>query len=168
MGDAYVEQLIKKEAALGQTALRVGAIVSGLLITYILIIFIGIISLVGAFAIGYGIYYLFLMTDIEYEYIYVNGELSIDTIYGKNKRKKAGVYDLKKCELIAPINNTFAAGYHRNTQMKTYDFTSGKGEDGVFLIVVGYGAGNAKVYFEPNQELLVAMKNTVPGKLKSN
>ncbi len=165
MNDAYVEQLVKKNATMGQMAIRVGSIVSGILITYILMVLIGLISLVAAFAIGYGIYYLFMMTDVEYEYTLVKNELTVDIVYGRNKRKRAGVYDVQKCEVVAPVDSTYAAMYHRNAQMKTMDFTSGTSED-VYIMVVGYGAGNAKMYFEPSKEMIQAMKTQAPSKVK--
>lgn len=166
MDNSYTEQLIKKNSTMSQMAIRAGAIVSGILISYILIILIGIISLPVVFVIIYGIYYLFMMTDIEYEYALVNGELTVDTVYGKKKRKRTGTYDIRKCEIIAPINSSGAAMYHKNTQMKTMDFTSGTGEKGIYLMVVGYGAGNAKVYLEPNDEMIKSMKSQAPSKLK--
>ena len=96
MKDAYVEQLVIRKISMLNMMLRVCAIVSGILITYILTILVGLISLVAAFVIIYGVYYLFMMTSIEYEYVLVNGELTIDIIYGKNKRKTAGVFDIRK------------------------------------------------------------------------
>ncbi|MFQ9934589.1 MAG: hypothetical protein ACLRVQ_09210, partial [Lachnospiraceae bacterium] len=76
MSSAYTEQLVKKSSTMGQMTLRAAAIVAGIVITYILLVLVGIVSLVAAFAIIYGIYYLFVMTDIEYEYTLVNGELN--------------------------------------------------------------------------------------------
>lgn len=166
MENGYVEQLVKMKRTPGQMALRIGSIVSGLLITYILMVLVGIIALAGAFVIAYGIYYLFMMTDVEYEYTLVSGELTICTVYGKNKRKESGVYDIKKCEIIAPLNSTAAAGYHKNMQMAAKDFTSGNWDDGVYLMVAGYGAGNMKIYFEPNEEMIECMKQQAPGKMK--
>ncbi len=166
MGDLHVEQMIKKNNTIETTIIRLCSIVSGILVMYIALVLIGIISLVLGFAIVYGIYYLFLMTNIEYEYIFVNGDLVIDTIYGQNKRKRNGTYDLKKCEIIAPISSTYAAGFHKNNNLKSMDYTSGLGQDNVYLIAVGQGDGNTKIYFEPNRDMLEAIKTSVPNKLK--
>lgn len=166
MSSAYTEQLVKKSSTMGQMTLRAAAIVAGIVITYILLVLVGIVSLVAAFAIIYGIYYLFVMTDIEYEYTLVNGELNIDTVYGRNKRKHSGTYDLRKCEFIASADSSAAALYGKSSQMKTMDFTSGNGSEGVYLMVTAYGAGNARIYFEPNEEMVTAMKSQAPGKFK--
>lgn len=166
MGDSYVEQLVKRQSSTLQIGLRIGAVVSAVVVTYIMMLLIGIISLVAAFAMGYGVYYVFIMTAIEYEYVFVNGELTVDTVYGKTKRKKSGTYDIKKSEIIAPLKSDYAAMYHRNMQMKAFDFTSGMDESKVYLMVAPYGAGTAKVYFEPNEDMINAMRTQAPSKLK--
>ena len=77
MGDSYVEQLVKRQGSMLQMGIRVGAVVSAIIITYIMAALIGIISLIAAFAMGYGVYYIFIMTSVEYEYVLVNGELTV-------------------------------------------------------------------------------------------
>ena len=166
MGNSYVEQLVKRQSSTLQIALRVGSVVSAVVITYIMMVLIGIISLVAAFAMGYGVYYVFIMTSVEYEYVYVIGELTIDTVYGKTKRKKAGTFDVKKSEVIAPVKSDFGAVYNKNEQMKGFDFTSGINEDNVYIMVAPYGAGTAKIYFEPNEDMLEAIRTQAPSKLK--
>ena len=165
MGESYVEQLVKKKDSPGQIGIRVGATAFAVLFTYALLNMIGIISLVAAFALGYGVYYVFMITSIEYEYTYVNGELTIDTIYGRNKRKTAGVYEVKRCEILAPVKSSAAAYYDKN-QMKSFDFTSGDSDANVYLMVVPYGAGTAKLYFEPSEELVDAIRTIIPSKVK--
>ena len=39
------------------------------------------------------------------KYLYVNGELDIDAIYSKQKRKKMGSYDASELEILAPENS---------------------------------------------------------------
>lgn len=166
MENSYVEQLVKRQNSTLQIGLRVGAVVSAVVITYIMMLLIGIISLVAAFALGYGVYYVFIMTSLEYEYVFVNGELTVDIVYGKSKRKRSGTFDIKKSEIIAPLKSDYAAMYHKNMQMKAFDFTSGTDEDKVYLMAAPYGAGTAKVYFEPNENMLNAMRTQAPSKVK--
>ena len=166
MGDTYVEQLVKKESSGSQVGLRVLTIAVSFFVTYICMVWIGIIALIPLFALAYLVYYVFQMTSIEYEYIFVNGDLTIDAIFGGNKRKTVASYDLKKCELLAPVTSTYVAGYHRNTQMKTFNFTSGTVDDDAYIVIISYGAGNAKVYFEPNETMVKAMQTALPNKIK--
>jgi hypothetical protein len=106
------------------------------------------------------------MTYVEYEFVLVKNELTIDAIYGKNKRKSLHTIDVSKCELIAPVTSTYAAGYDRNTEMKSFDYTSGEGKEPVYLLITNFGAAPAKIYMEMDEKMLEGMKMAAPGKLK--
>ena len=64
------------------------------------------IFLIGAVALGIAAYFIIPGTDLEYEYLFVNGELDIDKIMAKSKRKKAKTVDLTEADLIAPLDST--------------------------------------------------------------
>ena len=101
MNDNYVEKLVKKKADAKTMLIRTGVIVLGLLIVYLSVVFLGYLSvayygLISVFLLVWLIYYVFYMTSVEYEYALVKNELSIDIIYGKNKRKNHKKRDLSK------------------------------------------------------------------------
>ena len=152
--------------------IRTGVIVLGLLIVYLSVVFLGYLSvayygLISVFLLVWLIYYVFYMTSVEYEYALVKNELSIDIIYGKNKRKNEQNIDVSKCELIAPVNSSEAQAYRNATQMKTFDYTSGENTEQVYLLITPYGASVARVYLEFDEKLLAAVKIAAPGKVKS-
>ena len=165
MNDNYVEKLVKKKADAKTMLIRTGVIVLGLLIVYLSVVFLGYLSvayygLISVFLLVWLIYYVFYMTSVEYEYALVKNELSIDIIYGKNKRKNEQNIDVSKCELIAQA-------YRNATQMKTFDYTSGENTEQVYLLITPYGASVARVYLEFDEKLLAAVKIAAPGKVKS-
>ena len=47
-----------------------------------------VLLLVPAIALGVACYFVIPKTDLEYEYLFVNGELDIDMIMSKSKRKR--------------------------------------------------------------------------------
>ena len=100
MNDSYKEILIKRNTPVGNKILK------GLLIALAAIsIFIGLVFwpllIVGAVLVV--VCWLFVpKLEVEYEYLYVNGELDIDAIYSKQKRKKMGSYDASELEILAP------------------------------------------------------------------
>ena len=172
MNDNYVEKLVKKKADAKTMLIRTGVIVLGLLIVYLSVVFLGYLSvayygLISVFLLVWLIYYVFYMTSVEYEYALVKNELSIDIIYGKNKRKNEQNIDVSKCELIAPVNSSEAKTYRNATQMKTFDYTSGENTEQVYLLIAPYGASVARVYLEFDEKLLAAVKIAAPGKVKS-
>ena len=46
-------------------------------------------------------YFLLPRLEVEFEYLYLQRSLSIDSIFSKEKRKKAAEYDLDKMEIFA-------------------------------------------------------------------
>lgn len=171
MDDNYVEKLVSKKADTKALLLRAGVVAAALFVLYLSIFFLGTLGLlayglVAVFFLIWLVYYVFFMTSVEYEFVLVKSELSIDVIYGKNKRKHQQTIDVAKCELIAPVESSEARGYNRAAQMKTFDYTSGKNEEPVYLLVAPYGASMAKVYMEFDEKMLAAMKMAAPGKIK--
>ncbi|MCI8718604.1 MAG: hypothetical protein K1W19_01955 [Lachnospiraceae bacterium] len=166
MDNRYVEKLVSKKTEISAIMLRVAVLVAALFFSYIITFFMGIYGIIAIFFLGYVTWYVFFMTSVEYEFVLVNNELTIDKIYGKNKRKNQQTVDVSKCEVIAPIESTYVSGYHRNTQMKAFDYTSGENSEPVYILIVPYGASTAKIYMEFDQKMLDAMKMAAPGKIK--
>ena len=94
--DNFAEQLVKKEMS-GSDRVKKGLILAGgisavliltagslLMLGHSLISFVGLILAAGA---GYGTFFLLQSMNIEYEYTFTNGELDIDKIIAKKKRK---------------------------------------------------------------------------------
>lgn len=167
MDNRYVEKLVSKKTELNVIALRVAVLVVTLFFSYVIASLIGFVyGLIAIFFLGYLTWYVFFMTSVEYEFVLVNNELTIDKIYGKNKRKTQQTVDVSKCEVIAPIESTYVSGYHRNTQMKAFDYTSGENNEPVYILIAPYGASTAKIYMEFDQKMLDAIKMAAPGKVK--
>ena len=97
MNDTYSELLIKKEVTAKDKMIKVLLIalialmaVAGILITPL--------AFIAAIALGIAAYFVFPNLDLEFEYVYVNGELDIDKIMAKMKRKRAKSFELSKME----------------------------------------------------------------------
>lgn len=89
--DIFAEQLVKKEADGKTIALKIligilTALVAAAAVFFMLI-GLPIVLLAGIGAV-YGGYYLFTGLDCEYEYIMTNGDIDVDKIIAKRKRKR--------------------------------------------------------------------------------
>ena len=86
MSDLYIELLVKKKKTSTDTLLK--ALMIGVTVIFVLggILFNPII-LIPAIVMGVVDYFKLPALDLEYEYLYVNGELDIDKIMSKQKRK---------------------------------------------------------------------------------
>lgn len=162
----YAEQLVKKNATLKDMAIRTFATAAAVLVSYAFMILIGLISIIFISAIIVGIYFVYINTSVEYEYSIAGDRLTIDAIYGRKRRKNLFVYEVTKSEIIAPKDNAYVSGYDRNQEMKSYDFTSGNDSENIYIMITPYGASTCKVYFEPNQKIVDAIKTVAPSKIK--
>ena len=68
--------------------------------------------------------FVFEYYNAEYEYSYVNGNLTIDKIMAKSVRKNVGSFDLTRATLVAKVNSQEALGKARQ-QLRTYNCSSG-------------------------------------------
>lgn len=118
-----------------------------------------------AFFVCYGAYLLFLYTDVEYEYSFQDNEVMFDKVYAKSRRKEGDRFDLKKLELVAKPEYNDMIPYMRRTDIMTMDYTSGYNPDGIYVMIIGHGAGLAKVLFEPNDAMLERFRTVAPSKV---
>ena len=96
MSDVYVECLIQAKAS------PLGKFFKFILIAVAVVLGImsvgGIlVAVLGAVAAGVGAYFVHLNTDIEYEYLYLDKELSVDKVMAKSKRKSCGSLFTRCC-----------------------------------------------------------------------
>lgn len=91
--DSFAEQIVVKQNTVGDTLKRIGIGVLALLLAAVLFLALSIVGLTAVgilLAIGslYGGYYLITNLNVEYEYIVTNGELDVDKIIARRKRKR--------------------------------------------------------------------------------
>ena len=118
MSDSYVECLVKAKQPTWAKILKVLLIT--LTVLSCLVMFVFIIFLPVALAAGVGAYFLNMYTDLEYEYLYLDKELSVDKIMAKSKRKRVGTYSLDRMEVFAPVYSYHLDNF-KNRQVKEKD-----------------------------------------------
>ena len=166
MADVFVEQIIKKKLSLGGLAIRVGAI---------FLVLIGILTIPRLLMLGititillvYLAYLAFVYTSAEWEYSFVNGELSIDKILGKRKRKVGETYDIRKAELIAPAYSEQVLS--KSEFLTKIDYTGTNNKDNHYSIIISEVdgvKGALMITFEPDEKMLDAMYNVRPNIIK--
>lgn len=122
MSDMYREILVKRQTPASMKLLK-GVMIAGT----VLCILGGMVIwplLIAGLALGIATYFLTPRFDVEYEYLYVNGELDIDAIYSKQKRKRMGSFDMSELEILAPAKSHALDSYLNNKSLKMQDFTS--------------------------------------------
>ena len=119
-------------------------------------------ALVVAIVLGVASYFAYMNADIEYEYLYLDKEMSVDKVMAKSRRKKAAVYSIEKMEVLAPVKSYHLDAF-RNRELKTVDYSSGEADDKNKYVMVY--EGNVKVILEPNAEMVKAIQSVAPRKV---
>lgn len=168
--DTYFEQIVAVRKSPMERFIQVGVIVLGAL----LIIICGLLyasGLLGSFSIlfavlavgvGYGIYYISTQLNIEYEYIFTNGDLDVDKIISKRSRKRVLS---TQCRFVSEFG-----AYHPDSfagRMFADRITACTVDDHAFYVIFSAeDSGETLLIFSPNDRLLNAMKKYAPRVIK--
>ena len=163
MDEVFVEQIIKRRINASSLLLRIVSV----LIVLLSLLMIGRLFMLGitiSILLIYGTYLIWSYTSVEYEYSFLNGELSIDKILGQRKRKFVKSFEIKNAEVIAPIFSDEIKG--RAGNMKTIDLSSGYKSDKVYAMIINDGNRTTQVLLEPDENVLNAMHHVRPNIVK--
>ena len=136
MNESYKELMVKRERGIKETVMRIVCIVPTVLLA--LLAFTGSpVIFIAAVACGVLNYFMFQWTDIEFEYLYLDKEITVDKVMARTRRKRAAVLDVNKIEIMAPHDSDQLA-FYKNRQVKTTDLSAGHDLDGQKLYLVYY------------------------------
>lgn len=164
MNDAYVEILLKRQGKPFDFAIKLGMVIITAVLALIVVFtgkwLLAIPALVLLIVDG-----IFLpRLDVEYEYLYVSGELTIDKITGKTKRKNCVQVEMDKVEIIAPEESDRLSDF-RNLKCVESDYTSGRETANPYICIYHEDANVKKIRFEPDDKMLELMRQTSPRKI---
>ena len=162
MGDMYREILVKKKTSAGAKFLK--GFMSAMAVLCLLAGFIIPILLVGAVVFGLLTYFVAPKLDVEYEYLYVNGELDIDAIYSRQKRKRVGSYDVAELEILAPAKS-HALDSYLNNGAKVADYTSGDEHAKSYIMVYNKEKGREIIKVEIDEVIVNDIRRVAPRKV---
>lgn len=163
MNEAYAEWLVKRKTPFYAYILTaVMAVIT--LISIFFALTSGVISVIIMFAAGFATYILYRNFNVEYEYLYVSGQLSIDKIMGKAKRKKAWEASMEEIKVIAPSDSYVLKDY-RVSGSKKMDFSSGAPGAKTYTVIHQSGANATEIIIEPNDKMLQCFRQTAPRKV---
>ena len=100
---------------------------------------------------------------VDYEYVFVDGQIDFDRIIADANRKSMRRTDLEKAEVVAP-EGSHALDSFKNLPLE--DYSSGNSEDKHFIMVVKGDKGNVRIRFTPNERLLDQMKMKARSKIQ--
>lgn len=160
MNDFYTEQLVKKRTDMKDIVIK--AVLAAFTIVSVLVVFMfpfGIIIPVIMIVLDV---FVFRMLDVEYEYLYVNGDLDVDKIMHKERRKHIFSANINDMELLAP---TGSAELNAHKNAKVFDFSTRNPGAKTYELVVVSGGEKKRVIFEPNDTLIEGIWMLAPRKV---
>lgn len=160
MSDYYTEQLIKKQTTMKDVFLK--ALLVALSIVSVLIVFMFPLGIVIPIVVIGASVFLYRRLDVEYEYLYVNGDLDIDKIMHRAKRKRVFSMNVNDLEILAPVDSVELRQYQR---AKTCDYSSASGNGNVYALVVTEKGEKKKILFEPNETIVEGIFLLAPRKV---
>jgi hypothetical protein len=167
MNESYKELLVKRQKGAKENIIRVLCIVPTVLAAALALLLastgVGLVLFILAIAFGVLDYFIYQWTDIEYEYLYLDKEISIDKIMAKTRRKTVLTLDVNKIEIIAPVNSYHLDSY-RSRQCKVTDLGAGKDLEDMKLYWVYY-EGNQKYVMNFDEDFLKPVKLVAPRKV---
>lgn len=125
---------------------------------------IGMLAFLGAIVgIGYGGFRLVISFDIEYEYIFTNGELDIDKVIAKRERKRLLTVEVKTIIDFGSVNQEVVDKNYDNRVHAYSDYTN---NNTCYATFESATLGKTILIFNPNEKLYGRIKETLSPALK--
>ncbi len=166
MEQLYAEAGCKPKTNAADMAKKTGIILLGVFGLYG-VLFSGqiLFSLVGIAGI-IAVVFIYPRLNVEYEYIFCDGQIDFDKIMGGNRRKNIIKIDMDDIEIIGPVKASELSGYQN---LKVMDFSSRTPEGNTYAIIGKVKDQNMKILFDPSAKMVEAMRMKSPRKvLKTN
>lgn len=170
--DSYCEYIVKKKNGGKELALRL-LIVLAALALFVLFMFLGsvlrsfsMITTLLAFGALYGGYILITNMNIEYEYIVTNGEMDIDKIIAKRKRKRLLTVNARTFEKFGPFKEAEHAS--ENYSNRVYACTTPDDPGCYYAVLTHQTMGRVLLVFSPNDNVLNNLKSYIPKQAGGN
>lgn len=163
MNESYKELLVKKDKGAKEAMLRVACVIPTVLAALLVFLTGNMIVFIIVIVLGVLDYFVFQWTDIEYEYLYLDKEITVDKIMAKTRRKRVTTVDVDKVEIIAPEKSHQLDSY-RNRQAKVMDFSAGHDLPEQKLYWVFY-EGNQKILMNFTEDFVKTIKGIAPRKV---
>ena len=108
--DVFVEQIIKRRHNAMDYLIYVGLIVAFFIVCFAGLFIIPSFGILLIAAAGYGAYWLITSRNLEFEYSVTNGDLTIDRIINRQRRKRVISFDCKNVEAMGKIQGRRSSG----------------------------------------------------------
>ncbi len=168
--DVFLEYLMKKKSSplegLQKFALVIGAVFACIFVVILFQMlgsFIASYSLFGVAGVVYLTVVLLRNFNLEYEYIFTNGDLDIDVIKGRTTRKRLTSLHCRSIEIMASERNgKFKNDFASQAISKRFNAVYDASKGGIYHVLYTYDGERLLLTFQPPVKLLAAMQKMNP------
>ena len=162
MNEFFTEHLVKTKNTIATTMKKAGLIIASIIVVFFAFAFLGTLGMFVAIGLFYLDNFLIGRLNVEYEYIFYNGDLDIDKIMNKQSRKRMCSTSVKDLEVIAPEGSDALRPFQG---LKVLDFSSKEPGNKKYVMVTSYKGEKVQILMEPNDVILNGMKYLAPRKV---
>ena len=163
--DSIIEHLVHKDRDIKDKAKKWLIVLVAIILCMIAFRFLKSFGLFGCAIIIYLAYKLMMVTDVEFEYCLINGDMDIDKIFSKSRRKRYISFEAVDVEIVAPASSARIKEYDRYNP-KLYFAAKNMQESGNYAIITNTSAdGKAKIIIEGTEEIITQLRKYMPRKV---
>ena len=170
--DSYCEYIVKKKNGGREMGLRALIIVAAVAL-FVIFVMLGFVipnfsMITTLLAVGalYGGYILITNMNVEYEYIVTNGEMDIDKIIAKRRRKRLLTVNARTFERFGTFKESDHAS--ENYANRIYACTSPHDPGCYYAVLNHQTMGQVLLVFSPNDKVLEHLKAYIPKQVGGN
>ena len=144
MNQLYAEAGVKRKDTAATLGLRVLMFI-GIFIGIFLLLLGRLWGYAGVIIIAF-VFFFYPKLSVEYEYVFVDGQLDFDRIVGRSKRKTMLRIDFEQAEIMAPVNSHALDSYN-HIQLEKKDFSSQAKDSKPYAIIASVDSKKMKILF---------------------
>jgi len=166
--DIFLEKIVTKKKTFTDSLIAVGTIFGTIILVMLsftiqILVQLGLSVFLSAGFI-YLAYRLITSRNVEYEYIVTNGDLDIDKIISKRKRKRIFSANCKEFDIVSKVkSNSFSQSVQ--SIRNRIDASSSIDSPDAYFITLNYKGERTLVIFEPDEKMLDNFKKYIPRKV---
>lgn len=165
--DIFVEEMVVRRKNLGNFLLSVLIVVTALFLSVVVWLVVPFINSVLILIILFAAYLGIKFQYVEFEYSFTNGDLDVDKIMAKRKRKRVLEINQKQIQVMAPYTSEFESETKGYQVSEILDFSSYKNAAGRwFMIYEKSDGGYGFAVLQPSPRLREAMGKYLRSRLK--
>lgn len=167
--EQITECLVKKEPDKIDVLKKTGIVIAAFICAVLSMMLAASIEVLNSFGIFFAAVVLFVAykfaqtTDIEFEYCAINGDIDVDKIFAKKRRKKFVSVTAERIEKIVPAESDELKG--RTDIKKTYFAARSKDDDTNYVIIFKDKNSMAKLVIVDDEKLIHQLLMSMPRKV---